>query len=736
MATQDSNDLVSPTPTLERTLASAPDHRVREISSLKLKLRSDLKFSPHIEAGEECYLVEDSQRSRYFRIGIAEYFLVSMFDGKTTVGEAMVRLAQTECARTLDESQVTAVCKWLIDAELGYTLESRSVQRLANNVEKSRKAKRLATWNPLCSKIPLSYPNRHVARWTPLLRHAFGTVAGIGFLVLMLSGFYQIASHWDAFSAASSGIFAPSRWIWLGLCWLILKFVHELAHAVVCRMHGGEVHEAGVLFVLFAPLAYVDVTSSWKIRSKWKRIHIAAAGMYIELLIASIAALLWVVEPDGLLRDLYYNLIVMAGLTTIVFNANPLMRFDGYYILSDWLEIPNLYGDGQQYLRYLGRRYVLGEVMGSPIGWTWRNIITRIYAVCALCWRVVICLSLFTAAVLMFDGLGLLLGIAAVVLWIGIPLFNLAKYLLRRDALRVNRLRRVAMVYASVAVCCTSVWYGVAWPSKMSAHAIVQYEPMAFVRASSPGFLRSIHVESGSDVQLGQVIAELENRELVAEADDLEIAIQQSLIKCRVFKLNDEMHLFQAETEQRNSLQEKLAEKQRQIEGLTLRATASGRLDARELRHRLGMYLDVGDQIGVIGDESKKELQIMISQSQLDSFAEHVGDSVRVRISGGVTLTTRLLRVEPRGTRQPPDESLYAAMGGPLESKAVHDPGTSQSMELVSPHFKGIVAMPSDLEEQVRVGQRGIVWFGQFEESVGSVVNRILRNAWVSFIHR
>ena len=513
MTTHDSDNRASLTP--------AQDHRVREISSLKLKLRSDLKFSPHIEAGEECYLVEDSQRSRYFRIGIAEYFLVSMFDGKTTVGEAMVRLAQTECTRTLDQTQVTAVCKWLIDSELAYTLESRSEQRLASNVEKTRQKKRLMRWNPLCSKIPLSYPDRHVARLTPLLQHAFGRGAGVIGLVLFCIAPYQITSHWEAFSLASAGVFSPTRWIWLGLCWLVLKFVHELAHAVVCRMHGGNVHEAGIIVVLFAPLAYVDVTSSWKIRSKWKRIHIAAAGMYVELVIASIAALLWVAEPAGLLNDLYFNVIIMAGLTTIVFNANPLMRFDGYYILSDWLEIPNLYGDGQQYLQYLGRRYILGEGVSAVIGWSWRNVFTRIYAVFALCWRCVICFSLFTAAIVMFDGLGMFLGIGAVVLWVGFPLFALAKYLLRSDPLRVTRLRRVSIACAGVAACCTSIWYGVAWPSKMSAHAIVQYEPIAFVRASSPGFLRSIQVDSGSDVEPGQVIAVLENRELVAEADDL-----------------------------------------------------------------------------------------------------------------------------------------------------------------------------------------------------------------------
>jgi hypothetical protein len=206
-------------------------------------------------------------------------------------------------------------------------------------------------------------------------------------------------------------------------------------------------------------------------------------------------------------------------------------------------------------------------------------------------------------------------------------------------------------------------------------------------------------------------------------------------MKCRVFKLEEEMHSFQAETEQLNALREKLAEKELQVAELTLRAPTSGSVDARELRYRLGMYLSTGDEIAVIGDEQNKELQIVIPQDQLESFVRHVGGNVRARI-GGLTLESRLVKVEPRGTRQAPDESLYAAMGGPLESHSIQDAENNSSMELVSPHFKGIVELPSELESQLRTGQRGVVWFGQFEESFGSALSRILRNTWVSFIHR
>ena len=271
-----------------------------------------------------------------------------MFDGQTSVGEAVVRLSKLDLEHQLTEAEATAVCKWLVDAELAHTSASSDGRRLAINAVDRTIKRRLGLWNPLCMKVPLAYPDRWVAKVTPWLGSFF--TAGFTLLgaILVIVASYQVTAAWENFSAASRGIFTPARWLWLVACWLLLKVVHESAHAIVCRKYGGPVHEAGAIFVLFAPLAYVDLTSSWRFRSKWKRIHTAAAGMYVELWIAAIAAIAWVATDPGQVNDLCFNLVLMASLTTIVFNANPLMRFDGYYMLSDLLEIPNLYSEGQQ----------------------------------------------------------------------------------------------------------------------------------------------------------------------------------------------------------------------------------------------------------------------------------------------------------------------------------------------------------------------------------------------------
>ncbi len=692
-----------------------------------LSLRSDLRFTPHFEGGEKCYLIEDPVRSQFFRVGIAEYLLISMFDGKTSVGDALVRLSKIKGDYALTEGEAVSICKWLVDSELACTPESSGARRLSQTAVDRAIRKRLGAWNPLCLKVPLAYPDRFFAAITPTLRHLFGSAAAIAGMIIGLIAIYRISAEWDQFVQASSGVFSPGRWIWMAVCWVVLKIIHESAHAIVCRKYGGSVHEAGAIFVLFAPLAYVDLTSSWRFRSKWQRIHTAAAGVYIELLAAAVAAIFWSATQPGLINDLCFNVVVMASLTSIVFNANPLMRFDGYYILSDLLEIPNLYADGQQYLKYVGRRYILGEHAVSALRYSKRDLFTRLYGIAAFCWRIFICVSMVIAAAMLFHGLGMILAAAAIVLWVGVPIARMLKYVCRRDALHRRRQTRLA-ISTSLVMLMAYCALGIGWPGAMRAPAIVQYEPLAFVRASSPGFVQALHVKSGQRVETGDPIGTLENRELVTELRDIELSIEQSLLKSRVFKQSDEMHSYLAEMEQLRSLKEKREQKARQVNDLVLRAPVAGRVVARNLSLLLGTYLDQGDELAAIGDESRKELKVAISQSDFDQFKAQLGRSINARISGGYVLSSQLVRVDPRAQPLAPDESMYAVFGGPLESRAKKtDDGQADGFELLTPHFTGAVRLDESQSRQVRVGQRGTVWFGRNQRTLGSYLSHQLR---------
>ena len=365
---------------------SLKDYQIRDLGRMVLALRNDLIFTPQMIDGQRGYVIEDPLKSKFYRVGIAEYKFISLLDGTTSVADALRLTAATLADEAFTQDEAATICKWLVDSGLAHTPESAQSGRLSDAADKADRAKTMQRINPICVRIPLIRPDRFLDAITPSIGWLFGPVGWTLALILALVAAVQLIVHADRFGSAVNGVFAPSRWIWLGVTWLGLKVVHEIAHGVVCKRYGGSVREGGLMFILLAPLAYVDVTSSWRFSSKWHRIYTAAAGMYIELIVASIAAIVWSHTEVGLLNDMAFNLVLMASLTTLVFNANPLMRFDGYYILSDFLQVPNLYPNGQQYLVYLGRRYLLGLKCASPRWCKGKDAIIKLYGVAAMFW--------------------------------------------------------------------------------------------------------------------------------------------------------------------------------------------------------------------------------------------------------------------------------------------------------------------------------------------------------------
>jgi len=370
-----------------------------------------------------------------------------------------------------------------------------------------------------------------------------------------------VVAHWQPFLAASRDVFTPTNWIWLAADWLFLKVLHELARGTVCKKYGSHVRESGILFIVLAPLAYVDVTSSWQFRSRWQRIYTAAAGMHIELLIASIATLVWKPTIDTSLNHVCVNLVLMSGVTTLLFNANPLMKFDGCYILSDLTDIPNLSVRGQQYLRALARRLFLGTPQQRLLWTRGRAAIIRIYAILAFLWRIIVTVSLTVAASLLFHGAGIVLAGLAIVIWLGVLTFQFLKYMVvGRPGDQPNRVRFILTIGVLTAVM-MGVLTLLAWPGALQSPAIVAYSNDFSVRAATPGFIRDILVESGNRVDANQPLVIIDNPKISSELADLKLAIEQATIQCRILKQNQKLAAYQAEVELRVSLEHQLCEK-------------------------------------------------------------------------------------------------------------------------------------------------------------------------------
>jgi putative peptide zinc metalloprotease protein len=660
---------------------------------------------------------------------------MALLDGKTTVSEAVGIAARIEPEHAITEEQAATVCRWLIENQLAFTAESVSASGLEASRSRAEQTPDQARWNPLFLRVSLMRPEGLLRRLLPWTSWLFSWPAAMAAMLLVAVAGNQVMTHWSRFVTSSRGILSTERWLWIAVAWLVVKIVHELAHGIVCKRYGGSVRDAGVVLILGAPVAYMDVTSSWRFRSKWQKIHTAVAGIYIELVIAAVAAIVWSRSQPGVVSDLCFQVMILASVSTVMFNANPLMRFDGYYILSDLLELPNLYSESQQFWRHLIRKFVLGVHSNFSANWT-RTSIFAVYGVAALAWRILVCCTIALAAASAFRGAGVIVAAAGIGLWIAPATVGAIKYLVYGTAWEQPRRLRFLMATGVIGTALTVALVCVPWPCAYRAPAMVEYAPLAIVRAASDGFVRDIQVEIGQKVEPGQVLVALENEQLRLEVSELQIRVRQSKSHVRALRYDAKTADSQAEAEQLTSLERRLREKKEQLEALTLRAPVAGTVVSHDLDSLRGTYLKQGAEVLVIGSEDRKELTISIAQEDVDIFGDHLQQALWVRLHGAPRFATSLTKVSPRARREPSSQGFCAPLGGPLPVRVLNSMATQGDAqlryELLAPRFDGNLSLSREQSLSLLAGQRGFVALRADNRSVGDHLLSRLRQLFRS----
>lgn len=722
-------------------MSSELDYSVLDPASAVLTLRPDLRFTPAEFDSEPCYMVEDPVRGKYFRIGSDEFCLMSQLDGKNTIAQAIGLSSATLKERAFTENEAMSVCHWLLESQLAVCGGVGQAERLAESARKTAQTKLVSAVNPLAMRIPLFNPSRVLASILPWTNWIFSPSAVVAWGIVCFIGLIVAASHRGELVESSSVLLDRDNWLRLGVVWLILKVLHEGAHAITCMHYGGNVPSAGVLLVVFAPLPFVDVTASWRFSSKWQRIATAAAGVYIELFIAAVAIILWSYSSDAVVRHAALNVAATASVGSLFINGNPLMRFDGYYILSDWLELPNLGGNGQKYLASLFQRLLGVEVPPDTRSRRTRRIIA-IYAVCSLVWRNLIYIGLMIVLYSLVAKLGAFLATVAVILAMAAMLFNpvrnLVRFLGKQQSLET---RRLAIVGGCFLGCLAIVAFLLTRPSTISTCGIVDYSPPTIVRSASPGHVREVEVREGETVKKGQVLMVLDNKQLRVELANIRYQIEQSQLQQRIHREADETAKEQAEAAKYRSLRKKEAEIQAQVDGLVVRAPISGQIIANDLDTYLGRYLSIGDEILVIGSENRKEVILAAAQNDISSFTAQLSRPVRVRITGdeGDSFTASLSKIDPRASQKLPHPALGADAGGSLPVKSKRESPNSKKVEseLLDPCFSATILLDASQSLKLHAGQRvsvlfssdGQSWAGRLVSNIRKWIDNRLENA-------
>ena len=712
-------------------MGSPQDSSTVEIANVAPALREDLRFTLQEHGGQACYLIEDEKNSRFFRVGIPEYTFISLLDGTTSIRDALAYTASQLGSDAFTERDAASICKWLIDSQLAFTNASNEYQRLLKTAEASTKAKRAQKLNPLLLRLPLLRPDRMVTKVTRWFGWWFSFPAFILWATIVGFGIYELIANWGSVDPAALRMFAPGNLLRLLATWTFLKVVHEFSHGIACKRFGGTVREAGVLMIVFAPIPYVDVTSAWRMPSKWRRIIVSMAGMYTELFFAAVAAIVVVHSEPGVVQQMAYNVLITASIVTLIFNANPLMRFDGYYMLSDLLEIPNLYSLGQQYTRYLARRYVMGVSARLP-NWTWaRGAAIRIYGIAALFWRIFVCASLILAASTILKGAGVVLAIAAALMWIGFPAVKFVQYLVNGNQTEKPRWVRFATVSGLIIVL-VGGFLSLPEPGGVRAPALVRYAPLHTVRAPHSGFVTEILVATGETVNQSQPLLRLTNVDLELEVADMRLEGKQSETRSRIFNKDQDVAALQVERNMRDVLKRQIVERDGQLAKSTVVAPADGTIVTAQWQSLVGKYVHEGEELCAIGSPGQKRLEVSVSQTNMEHFATQAGKLVDVllRTPGTQPLVCELGNVDPRASQQLPHLALAATNGGPLPVQPTANDEEGEQWQLVEPHFLANVDLDSRLSRELRAGQITTV---RLRQSRGSLAQFFYRGitGWI-----
>ncbi|MEZ0273936.1 MAG: peptidase M50 [Roseimicrobium sp.] len=625
------------------------DESWHRVENRRVCLRPGVEIFPQRFRGLRWYVVQDSLGNRFFRIRPPAYRFICELERSRTVGEAWERSLKASPEEAPGQGEVVQLLSQLHQTGLLRSDLEGDVAALFEAQKKEQSRQVAAQWaNLFFLRIPLINPDRFLQRtlpWVGWMITRFGLAI---WLVLLVLGVKAMAENWQQFLSECNGMLGAANLPWLYASIILIKGLHEFGHGYFCRKFGGEVPQMGIMLLLFNPLPYVDASSSWAFREKKKRALVGAAGMLVEILLASIAAIVWANTHEGLVYAIAYNVIIIASVGTLLFNLNPLLRFDGYHILSDLLEVPNLQSRSSRTALYVVERYLFRLPNATNPAETQTETFWLVaYFLASFIYRILLLVGILLLVSKWFFIVGILLAVGFAFLWLVMPVAKAIAYLLRSPRLEGRRNIAVAICLALLVV----IGGTIAWvplPSHFRADGVIRSDPFARVYAGTAGELAELLTPSGTVVTAGQPLVRMVSFELEQEIELLRLDIKRvEALKREALEADPVRNLSLNEYHQALLIrQQKLAE---QKASLLVRAPVAGRWISPELVTVMGATLQRGTELGVVQGEEKFYMAAVVRQAEVARlFGGNIRETgVKVRGQADRTLAVSDLQAIP-----------------------------------------------------------------------------------------
>lgn len=631
-----------------------------------LPLREELELlpGPRLADGQPSYTLHDPVRSLFFQIDWPTFEILSHWHLAEPAAIAAAIAATTTLQ--LDAAAVEGVIRFLHDNQL-LQPEPGSAGALAQRQQarQGSLAQRLLH-NYLFFRIPLLRPDRWLGRWANRLDFLYSRRFFRLTLAALALGLIEVYRDWEAFAATLVDTLSWSGMASYGIALVAVKTVHELGHGFTAKRFGCRVPTMGIAFLVLWPVAYTDTNEVWKLTDRRQRLQVAAAGIATELVIAVWATLAWALLPEGGAKSIAFLLATTTWLSTVAINASPFMRFDGYFLLADWLEMPNLHQRAFALARWdlRERLFALDEALPEILPRR-RHVGLILFAYATWVYRLVLFLGIAALVYAFFiKAVGILLFLVEIVWFVLAPIYReLLAWRQRWPALHQSRRARRSAIIASVSL----LLLALPWPSRIGAPALLRPVEQLVLYAPAHAQVLAMPVAEGSAVTAGTVLLQLAAPDLQSRQASLQAKVERLRWQAATGGFDSEQRgQWQVAQEQFVTAMAELASAQADAARYTPVAPFDGTLRDLDPDLRAGDWLGQQEILGRLVGKGGQQALAYLDEEQVGRLA--VGDSARFYADGleGPFLRMTVLRIDPDASRVLPEAELSSLYGGSL----------------------------------------------------------------------
>ncbi len=696
----------------------APPSLADRLSGSVVGVRADITVTRHVLRGEPAYILRDPISFQSHRLSASEYRVFIALDADHTLGETFAALVEEGVLDEADSEEfysfVTALHRMGV-----LTLPVNLEKSLYARFERRRAAqKRSLLFAFISFKVPLWNPADFLerTRWVARLVYSRLTFA-LWLAVVITAGVVAFTRREDLaapFMTALEFENLPLLWIVL----VLLKIAHEFGHAWACTRFGATVPEMGVMMILGTPCAYVDASDSWSLPRFRHRMIVNLGGMYIELFCAAIATLVWASTSAGLVNTVAYQTALLASLVTIGFNINPLAKFDGYYILTDIVGMPNLRKRAAAEITAWFDRLALG--LKKPLaGGLFTSAGLCTFGVASGFYKISLTLGICAVIATRAFGLGIFLAVVVGGMAIAKAAASFIKHTLFSPDTKPVRRRAILATALTVVAPLAAAFY-LPLPLGFRSDGVVGKAAESVLRAPATGFVRTVHARPGDRVQRDAPLIDLENIDLaLAAASAHAIAAEQTIAERAAYAASPAE--VAAARERLRHAEEASRTAAEDLARLTITAAFDAELVSAPAADTPGAFVGVGDELATLA-AGPWTIRVPVDEDTLTLINPQVGDAVRcrLRVAPAKELTGRIVSIDPLGERRITDEALTQIAGGAI-------PVRGQDLQTAAPFFAVTIEITDPPIDAPLYGSRARVDFGVVHRPFAQTLHDRLR---------